>query len=125
MPENNKDTAVTFLNMIMDGRIREAFSKFVGERFEHHNPYFDGSARALMQGMEANEQQNPEKTLKIKRVITEDEFVVIHSHLHRSPSDELGVAIVYIFRFEDGKIVELWDIGQPVPENLVNENGMF
>ncbi len=125
MTESNKDTAITFLNMVMDGRIREAFSKHVSERFEHHNPYFDGSARALMAGMEANEQQNPEKTLKMKRVITEDEFVVIHAHLHRNPADELGVAIVYIFRFEDGKIVELWDIGQVVPENLVNENGMF
>jgi predicted SnoaL-like aldol condensation-catalyzing enzyme len=125
MAENNKDTAVTFLNMIMDGRIREAFSKFVSERFEHHNPYFDGSARALMVGMEENTRQSPEKILKIKHVITEDEFVVVHSHLHRNPNDELGVAIVYIFRFEDGQIAELWDIGQPVPENLVNENGMF
>src|SRR6266700_2561150 len=109
MTESNKDTAVTFLNMVMDGRIREAFSKFVGERFEHHNPYFDGSAQSLMAGMEENERQNPEKTLKMKRVISEDEFVVIHSHLHLNPADRLGTAVVHIFRFEDGRIAELWD----------------
>ena len=31
-----------------------------------------------------------------------------------------------LFRFENGKAVEHWDIIQEIPiENLVNENGMF
>jgi predicted SnoaL-like aldol condensation-catalyzing enzyme len=30
-----------------------------------------------------------------------------------------------IFRFEGGRIVELWDVAMVVPEKIVNENGMF
>ena len=29
------------------------------------------------------------------------------------------------FRFQGDRIVELWDLGQPVPEKSPNENGMF
>jgi predicted SnoaL-like aldol condensation-catalyzing enzyme len=32
---------------------------------------------------------------------------------------------MHIFRFDTGKIAEIWDFGQPVPEEPVNENGMF
>jgi predicted SnoaL-like aldol condensation-catalyzing enzyme len=35
------------------------------------------------------------------------------------------MAVMHIMRFENDKIAELWDFGQPVPKDMVNENGMF
>ena len=120
----NKDTAISFLTMASSGNVREAYLKWIGNGFRHHNPYFDGSAGALMSAMEENARQNPNKTLEVKRAIAEGEFVVIHSHV-RQKSGDLGAAVVHIFRFEAGRIVELWDLGQPVPEKLPNQYGMF
>jgi len=50
--------------------------------------------------------------------------VLTHSRVQQKPSD-LGAAVVHIFRFENGNIVELWDLGQPVPEESPNQYGMF
>jgi len=124
MSEENKNTAVSFLKLASSGNVTEAYTQFVGAGFRHHNPYFAGSAEALQAGMEKNASQNPNKVLDVKRVIAEGDFVVTHSHVQQKP-DDLGAAVVHIFRFEHGKIVELWDLGQPVPEKALNENGMF
>jgi predicted SnoaL-like aldol condensation-catalyzing enzyme len=124
MTDNIKDAAVAFLKLASSGGVREAYAKFVGEGFRHHNPYFEGSADSLQAGMEENARQNPDKVLEVKRVIAEGEFVVVHSHVRQKP-DELGGAVVHIFRFENDRIVELWDLGQPVLEESPNQYGMF
>ena len=74
--------------------------------------------------MEKNAHQNPDKTLEVKHVIGEGAFVAVHSHVRQNPDDR-GGAVVYIFRFENDRIVELWDVGQPVPEESPNQYGMF
>jgi predicted SnoaL-like aldol condensation-catalyzing enzyme len=39
--------------------------------------------------------------------------------------EDRGTSVVDIFRVEDGKVVEHWDIIQPVPESPANANTMF
>ena len=121
---DNKDTAISFLKMASSGNVREAYSKFVGDGFRHHNPFFEGSAEALMSAMEENARQNPDKIFDVKHAIAEGTFVAVHAHVRHKPG-EPGAAVMHIFRFENGRIVELWDVGQPVPEESPNQYGMF
>lgn len=122
--DSNKNAAVSFLELASSGKVAEAYSEFVGDGFRHHNPFFEGSAESLQAAMEENARQNPDKVLDVKRVIAEGEFVVTHSHVQQKPGDR-GAAVVHIFRFANGKIVELWDLGQQIPEKSPNQNGMF
>jgi predicted SnoaL-like aldol condensation-catalyzing enzyme len=124
MANRNKESAVNFLHMASRGDVREAYSKFVGTNFKHHNPYYEGSAETLMAAMEENARENPSKTLDVKLTIEEGDFVAVHSYI-RLKADQPGAAVVHIFRFEEGRIVELWDVGQAVPEQSPNQYGMF
>ena len=124
MADSNKNAAVSFLKLAANGKVHEAYSKFVGAGFRHHNPFFEGSAESLQAGMEANVLQNPDKVLEVKRMIADGELVAVHSHVQQKPG-ERGAAVVHIFRFENARIVELWDLGQAVPEDSPNQFGMF
>ena len=57
-------------------------------------------------------------------MLEDGDLVAVHSRVRQKPGD-LGAAVVHIFRFQGDRIVELWDMGQSVPENSPNENGMF
>lgn len=104
--------------------MREAYKKHVAEGFRHHNPFFAGTAAALMEAMEQNAVKNPNKVLEIKSALQEGDRVAIFSHVRQNPDDR-GGAVVHIFRFENDRIVEFWDIGQAIPEKSGNTNGMF
>ena len=119
-----KEIVVSFLQLVASGEVREAYNRYIGPDFHHHNPFFRGDADALMLAMEENATKNPHKVLEVKRVIGEGDIVVVHSHV-KQKQDDLGVAVVHIFRFHNDLIVELWDVGQPIPENSPNENGVF
>ncbi|HKW31107.1 MAG TPA: nuclear transport factor 2 family protein [Verrucomicrobiae bacterium] len=119
-----KDIALLFLRAASSGNARAACQKFVTPDFRHHNACFPGDAESLMHGMEENAARFPNKVLDVKRTLEDGAFVAVHSHVRLKPGDR-GVALVHIFRFQDERIVELWDVGQPVPENLPNKNGMF
>jgi predicted SnoaL-like aldol condensation-catalyzing enzyme len=119
-----KDSATTFLRLVIANRIREAYERFVAPNFRHHNPWFRGDAASLMAGMEENGEQSPDKIFEIKQAIQEGDRVAVHSHLRMKAGDS-GMAVVHIFRFEGDRIAEFWDLGMQIPEDPVNENGMF
>ncbi|RLL43976.1 nuclear transport factor 2 family protein [Oceanobacillus piezotolerans] len=119
-----KDKAMSFLKLVASGKVQEAYQNYVSADFRHHNPYFKGDADSLMNGMLESAAQNPNKIMDVKLAIQENDTVAVHSHVKQN-HDDLGGAVVHIFRFEEGKIVELWDVGQAVPKDSPNRNGMF
>ena len=79
----------------------EAALKHIGPRYTQHNPVAaDGP-----EGLKA--------------------FLgFLHVHAVREPGAR-GSAIVDIFKLDNGKVVEHWDVIQPIPEKAANSNGMF
>jgi predicted SnoaL-like aldol condensation-catalyzing enzyme len=119
-----KEIAVSFLQLVSSGEVIKAYQRYIGPDFRHHNPFFRGDADSLMLAMEENAINNPHLSLEVKRVIEEGDTVVVYSHIKQN-QDDLGVAVVHIIRFNNHQIAEIWDIGQPIPENSPNENGVF
>ncbi len=62
--------------------------------------------------------------MTIKRSATDGDLVWIHLHVKYTPKS-LGDAGTHIFSMKEGKIVEHWGVGQPVPKASKNSNTMF
>ena len=121
---SHKEAAISFMQLVASGKVREAYQNYVGSNFRHHNPFFQGDAVSLRTAMEENAAQHPDKVFEVRHALEDGDLVAVHSRVRQSPDDR-GAAVVHIFRFEGDRVVELWDVGQPVPENSPNENGMF
>ena len=124
MEKTEKQLALEFINLAAKGDSRKAFAEFVGEDFKHHNAFFKSDPNALMIAMEEEARKNPEHSLEVKQAWQCGNMVTVLSHVKRNIADP-GVAVVHIFRFEDNKIQEFWDVAQAIPEQTINENGMF
>lgn len=121
---HQKKTALEFLKSVAKGEVRDAFAKFTTPGFRHHNAYIRADAASLMKGMEDSARENPGTALDVIHAVEEADIVAVHSHIRHKPADR-GYAVCHLFRFEGGRIAELWDFAQEVPADMVNENGMF
>ncbi|QCR22707.1 ester cyclase [Pontibacter sp. SGAir0037] len=119
---SKKETAVTFLKLAGTGQVKEAFDKFTTPDFIHHNQYFQGSREALQKAMEDDHQTSPNKSIEVKHSYQDADTVITHSLVVKQ---DMEIAVVHIFRFRSDKIIELWDLGQPIAKDSPNENGLF
>ncbi|MBS3138649.1 nuclear transport factor 2 family protein [Candidatus Woesearchaeota archaeon] len=114
----NKDSAVDFLKLCVAGKVDEAYQKYVDMTGKHHNPFFPKGFQALKEAMK----QNPAKQLTVKHVLEDGDVVAVHSHV---VVPERDVAVVHLFRFKNGKIIEMWDCGHEIPKDSPNKDGAF
>ena len=124
MTLSNKETAVSFLSLASSGKVREAYDKYVHADFRHHNPYIKGDRETLLKGMEENARQFPQKRFEAVRALEDGNLVAVHGKVQLSPAMP-WIALIHIFRFESGLIIEEWEAAQEVPKDSPNEYGMF
>jgi predicted SnoaL-like aldol condensation-catalyzing enzyme len=121
---NIKSIAEQFLTMTASGKVIEAFDLFVSPDFRHHNIYFKGDAESLLEAMIESAENFPAKKLEIQFAIGDENRVGIYSKVIMF-KDDPGTALVHFFRFDGNKIIEMWDLAQPAPNEIINENGLF
>jgi predicted SnoaL-like aldol condensation-catalyzing enzyme len=122
--EANKKTVVAFYEAAINRKDFEAASKYLGPRYVQHNPNAADGPEGLKTFLGFLKEKFPNAKSEIKRVFADGDYVILHVHAVREPGTR-GSAIVDIFRLEGGKVVEHWDVVQPIPEKAANANGMF
>jgi len=119
---SNKETAIKFIQTCALKSPKEAFAEFVNPNFVHHNQYFPGDRTSLMMAMMEADQQQPNKEFIIKQVFETEDRVALFSRVIK---ESIEIAVVHILRFENGKISEMWDVGQKIEKASPNKNGVF
>src|SRR5262249_16471635 len=120
---DRKRIALEFLRFAREGD-RASAERLIAPGAKHHNPYFAAGMPALLDAITAAAKQAAERQFDVKRALVDGDPVAVHAHVRQRPS-EPGVAVVHLFRFDDDRIAELWDVGQPVPADNPNQDGMF
>jgi predicted SnoaL-like aldol condensation-catalyzing enzyme len=122
--EANKKAVVEFYDKAINQKDFEAASKYMGARYTQHNPNAADGPEGLKAFLQFLKEKFPASRSEIKRVFADGDYVILHVHAVREPGTR-GNAIIDIFKLENGKIVEHWDVVQPIPEKAANTNGMF
>ena len=124
--QNSKELVTTYMDQVWVNRNVGELKKYISsEKFIQHNPHLENGLEALA-GFLPHLFNNmmPEGTWEVKRVIAEENMVVVHSLAKPTPA-ALGMAVVDIFRVEGGKIVEHWDVTTDVPEKTASGNSII
>jgi predicted SnoaL-like aldol condensation-catalyzing enzyme len=108
----------------VEKKVRAAFETWVDPGYIQHNPIAATGRDAAIGFLEPFFASNPNVSYSIKRIIADGNLVAVHAHGKFAPDDR-GIAVVDILRVEGCKVMEHWDVVQPVPEKAANANGMF
>jgi predicted SnoaL-like aldol condensation-catalyzing enzyme len=122
--EDNKKAVADFYELAFNKKDFEAAARFLGPRYVQHNPNAADGPEGLKALIAFLRDKFPAAHSDVIRVFADGDYVIQHVHSVPTPGSR-GNAIVNIFKLEDGKIVEHWDVIQPVPETSANGNTMF
>lgn len=110
--EANKKVVRDFYDLAFNQhKPTEAAKKYIGLRYRQHNSRGLEGAEAFYSYFEGHFKKNPQSRADINLVIGEGDLIVIHANSKLNERDP-GRAVVDIFRVENGKIVEHWDVAK-------------
>lgn len=122
--ESNKKMVKEFYELALNKKDFESASKYLGPRYIQHNQHAADGAEGLKAFIRFLRDKYPDARSEIKRVFADGDYVILHVHAVREPGTP-GMAIVDIFRVQNGKIAEHWDVHEDILEKAANSNGMF
>lgn len=124
--EVNKALAQNFVqNILIDGQIELVSNYFMGDELIQHNPHMGDGVQEFLNRLEQwKKEGKPQIYNKIHKVLGEGNFVLV---LSEGSFKGENVAFYDLYRIEEDKIVEHWDVVEtiPIPEKRKNDNGKF
>lgn len=120
--EDTRRIVLDFYDAVVNRRDFTAASAHLGDVYIQHRADAPDGVDGLRHFME-RKGRSPQTRVEVRRVFVDRDHVIIHAHVIPSPG-ESGSAHVDIFRVDGDKVVEHWDVDEPIPAETANPNGV-
>lgn len=120
----NLDKVLTMYREVLVAMNPDKVDEHLSPRYVQHSSLAEPGLEPLKRFLAHVRKESPDARQTIHRAFVDGNHVIVHVHVVRWPGDP-GLAVVDIFRCENGEIVEHWDVIQAVPAHPINPNGMF
>ena len=117
-PEANKALVVKALTELFGNRDISAVDRYWSNDYIQHDPQAPngtGGLRSLVEGL------GESFKLHLGMVVADGDIVMVHARYEGDPT----LIAAEIYRIEDGKIAEHWDVLQPEVTDTASGNPMF
>lgn len=109
----NKELIRSFYQEFFNGHNVAAADKYVAENYIQHNPGVEQGREALKAAFGEKFITEPTFKLDIKMIIEDEDMAAVYLK-NVDPEGSTKCRVVDIYRIEDGKLAEHWDVLQPV-----------
>ena len=120
----NHDLVLEMYHKVLIAMDSSAVDRYIATDYVQHSSLAEPTVEALKGFLDRVRAESPDARQTIHRSFVDGDYVITHTRVVRWPDDP-GLAVVDIFRVENGMIVEHWDVIQDVPAKPVNPNSMF
>jgi predicted SnoaL-like aldol condensation-catalyzing enzyme len=120
----NLDLVLGMFEHVLNPMDSSAVDRFIDADYIQHNQAVAPGLQPLKDFLDLIRGQTPEAVHDVKRAFVDGDHVTVHYHVRRWP-DDLGWAVIDIFRVENGRVKEHWDVMQAVVEGGPNPNSPF
>ncbi len=122
--EKNIKAVLDFYDVVINGRQYERAAEFLDADYIQHKPEVETGYQGVLDFVRSVYEKAPKHKARIVRSFADGDYVILHVHIMNGV-EAPNIAVMDIFRVEDGKLMEHWDVASPVPEKAKNVNGVF
>ena len=119
----NKKTVLDFYQQMFGDKDTAAVDKYILPNYIQHNPEVADGSEAFKSAAVEWFRGAPKTKIDVKHIAAEGDLVFLHVKDKNANGAETST--IDIFRLEDGKIAEHWDVRQQVPAQAANSHPMF
>ena len=108
----NKEIVLNFYRDFWNAHDVSTVAQYVHEDYIQHNPGVSQGRQGIMDGFREKFKTEPTFKLEIQMTISEGDMIAVYLK-NVGPEGNTKARVVDIYRIQDGKLAEHWDVLQP------------
>jgi len=124
MSQKTENAKKLYLEGIRDGKVREAVTKYTGDRYTQHSAGVADGIEGFVAFFEPFIKRSPVRDIQVVRAFEDGQFVFVHVYQNINNGQAKWVTADIFNTDDNDKIIEHWDVIQAYEEETVSGRTM-